>query len=64
MNKLVIIKLSKDFGSNMRGEIAGFAPATAKHILEHKGGDQLAEIDPSIEKFDPATLKVVKLAAK
>lgn len=60
---LVIIKLTKNFGANMKGEVAGFTPPTAEHILKHGGGEKLAELDETKARFDSATGKVVPLKA-
>ena len=61
--KTVVMKLSKDFGSNMRGEICGFTPDTAAHIIKNNGGEKLAEISPG-ERYDVESKKVVAAAKK
>lgn len=61
-SKLSILKLTKTFGNNHAGEVAGFTLPTAAHILKHNGAELLAEIDPKTERFDLELKKVVKLA--
>lgn len=63
MSKLSILKLTKTFGNNHAGEVAGFTASTAAHILKHGGAELLAEIDPKTERYDIETKKTVKLTA-
>lgn len=63
MAKVAVLKLSKHFGVNNPGEVAGFTLDTAAHILRHGGAEKLAEIDPKLERYDVETGKVVALKA-
>ena len=61
MAKLTILRLTKSYGNNNPGEVAGFSPDAARHILLHNGAEKLAEVDPLVERYDVPTGKVVPL---
>jgi hypothetical protein len=55
----IAIELTKHFGTNTAGEICGFSPKAAEHILSKQGGVKLAEYDEATHRFDVATKKAV-----
>lgn len=61
MAKVAVLKLTKHYGNNNPGEVAGFSLDTAAHIVKHGGAEQLAVIDPVVERFDVEAGKVVAL---
>jgi hypothetical protein len=63
-NMMTVMRLTKDFGNNVRGEVCGFSPVVADHIAKHNGGERLANIEVGVERWDLATAKVIKIAAK
>lgn len=61
---IVTVKMTKHFGNNVAGEVCGFSPDTAAHILESKGGEMIAKWDENTHRFDMKTMKAVPLATK
>lgn len=47
MPTLKLLRLTKHFGSNTAGEVAGFSPETAGHILKNQGGELIGDFDPA-----------------
>lgn len=56
----VTLKLTKHFGNNTAGEVCGFTPATAAHIVANKGGEKLGEWEESTHRWDMALNKPVE----
>lgn len=45
--QLKVIQLTKHYGANVAGEVCGFTPDTAAHIMKHQGGEMIGDFDPS-----------------
>lgn len=61
MAKQHVLRLSKHYGCNVAGEVAGFSPGEAAHILKHEGGEELAVIELGRERYDLQQKRVVTL---
>lgn len=61
MAELVMMKLTKHYGSNVKDEVCSFSPKTAEHIKKHSGGEELARFDDTTHRFDQKTMKAVKM---
>lgn len=42
---LKVIRLTKHFGANVAGEVCGFTPDTAAHIMRSQGGELIGDMD-------------------
>lgn len=42
---LKVIRLTKHFGANVAGEVCGFTPDTAAHIIRNQGGELIGDMD-------------------
>lgn len=47
MPNLKLLRLTKHYGANTAGELAGFSPDTAAHIQKNQGGELIGDFDPS-----------------
>lgn len=44
---LKLLRLTKHYGANTAGEVAGFTPETAAHIIKNQGGELIGDFDPA-----------------
>lgn len=53
-----IVRMVKDVGGNLHGELAGFDVQRANELVSQGAASPVATFDPEFQRFNPETLQV------